>query len=139
MLGWFSYMMTSYGFSAMCSDLTDLSKYLHSFDSFKNNFTWLCLHVGGIDRHLTVEQKTHGCVYTLVVWTSHCGTENTGMCLHVCGMDISQWNRKHMAVSTRWWYEHLTVGPKTQGCVGGMDRHLTVKQKTHGCVYTLVV
>ena len=64
--------------------------------------------------HLTVEQKTQGCVYTLVVSTSHSGTENTGMCLHVGGMNITRWNRKHMDVSPRWWYEHLTVEPKTQ-------------------------
>ena len=91
--------------------------------------------------HLTteVEQKTQGCVSTVVVWTPHRGTENTGMCLHVGGMDISQWNRKHRDVSTRWWYEHLTVEPKTQGCVGGVDRHLTVGPKTQGCVYTSVV
>ena len=79
--------------------------------------TGMCLHVGGIDtsqwnrkhrdvstrrwyEHLTaeVEQKTQGGASTLLVWTSHSGTENTGMCLHVDGMNIS-------------------VEQKTQGCV----------------------
>ena len=72
--------------------------------------------------HLTVGPKTQGCVSMFVVSTSHIGTENTWLCLHVGGMNISQWNRKHRDVSTRWWY-----------------RHLTLEQKTHGCVYTLVV
>ena len=83
--------------------------------------TWLCLHVGGMDitqwnrkhrdvspclwyGHLTVEQKTQGCVYTLVVWTSHSGTENTWMCLHGDGMNTSPWNRKHRDVSRCLWY-----------------------------------
>ena len=56
--------------------------------------------------------------------TSHSGTENTWMCLHGGGMNTSQWNRKHMDVSTRWWYEHLTV---------------EVEQKTQGGASTLLV
>ena len=93
--------------------------------------------------HLTVGPKTQGCVYTLMVWKSHSGTENTWMCLHVGDMD-----------------SHLTVKQKTHGCVytlvvwtshsgtentrlclhvGGIDRHLAVERKTQGCVYTLMV
>ena len=99
-----------------------------------NKNTWMCLHVGGMDTspcnrkhrdvsrclwygHLTVEQKTQGCVYTLVIWTSRSGTENTGMCLHGDGMNTSPWNRKHRDVSRCLWYGHLTVEQKTQECV----------------------
>ena len=94
-----------------------------------------CLWYG----HLTLEQKTHGCVYTLVVWTPHRVTENTGMCWWYEQTSRSETENTWLCLHVGGIDRHLTVEQKTQGCVGGMDRHLTVEQKTHGCVYTLVV